>query len=111
MPIGTTQEALWELLLFFWSDNSGAAVSIRVVKTREARRLRRAISQVLRKQGYFIDQKALKLPENPTKDFSRNLNKLAVRHKIDQAEHTLRRHEGRLLSYIAKGSGLVTGDE
>lgn len=78
-----------------------------VVRTKEAARLRHAISRVLRKQGYSVRQNCFHLPQDPTKDVLRNLNLLAVKHKLGLAEPRISRYENQLLRYIANGSEVI----
>src|SRR5450759_1216252 len=71
-----------------------------------ASQLRAAIKRSLRKQGYVLGSDGTLIPRDPevTKETLRNLNRLAVEHRLATAEPNLQRHEERLLSFIADGT-------
>lgn len=66
--------------------------------------LKTAIIQSLRQQGYAIRNGLIRMPENPTKDDMRTLNALAIQKKMEASTPGIRRHEGRLIRYIADGN-------
>jgi hypothetical protein len=73
----------------------------------EAENLRCAILQSLCKQGYEIQNGVIHLPDNPSKDDLRTLNKLALQKKIEDAKPHIWPYEDRLIQYIANGTELV----
>lgn len=66
--------------------------------------LKTAIIQSLRQQGYAIRNGLIRMPENPTKDDMRTLNALAIQKKLEESAPGVRRHEDRLIRYIADGN-------
>jgi hypothetical protein len=66
--------------------------------------LRLLVERNLKKQGFIISEGSLIAPRNHGKDDIRKRHSLAVRHKIDQGEKSLRRYETKLLDYIANGN-------
>jgi len=76
-------------------------------RTKEAIKLRRAISRVLRKQGYSVRENTFQVPAGSSKDVFRRVNLLAVKHKLDLAKPRLARYEDCLLKYIANGAEVV----
>jgi hypothetical protein len=71
---------------------------------KSAQQLRRKIARVLRKQGYSIKEGRITIPEASAKQDLKRMHQVAVKHKIETAEPRLRRHEERLLPFIANGS-------
>lgn len=69
--------------------------------------LRRDILSSLYAQGFKTRSGKLVTPDTDNKDTRRQLHREAVRHRIEQARPGLKRHEGRLLLYIAAGSEIV----
>jgi len=69
--------------------------------------LRQAVVEGLEKTGYRVKDDTIALPSGATKATLRQLHDLAVRKRIAQAEPGLRRHEARLLRYIANGQDVV----
>ncbi|GIW78575.1 MAG: hypothetical protein KatS3mg105_0382 [Gemmatales bacterium] len=70
---------------------------------KEQQELREIIEDSLRRQGFYIQDNQIVLPDNTTKDKLRYLHRLSVEHRVEQAEPRLRRHENRLLRHIASG--------
>lgn len=66
----------------------------------------RKIKRSLRKQGFRVTENRVLPPQNLDKETIRKLHSTAVDHKLEEASAGLRRHEERLLSYIANGSEL-----
>jgi len=60
-------------------------------------------------QGYKYDKTkcCLSLPSVMEKEDYRNLNAVAVSHKIESSEPNLKRHEDSLLEYIANGNEVI----
>ena len=69
-----------------------------------AKRLRERIKRSLRKQGYRVRRTTVSLPPNATKDDYRSLNALAIAKKLAVSGPGVRRHEPRLLEFIANGN-------
>ncbi len=70
----------------------------------ERERLRALILRSLRQQGFQLRSGQLIPPDLRNKDLIRRLHEEAVRHRIARARAGLEPHEGRLLSFIARGS-------
>jgi hypothetical protein len=68
-----------------------------------AENLKTAIIQSLRKQGYRVRNGVIFIPENPTKDDYRSLNKLAMGKKLEKSGPGVRPYEDHLIQYIANG--------
>jgi len=68
--------------------------------------LRQLIEVSLRKQGFRIRDDRILLPTKLNKDKIRSLHRIAVKHRIEDAEPRLARHEVRLLNRIASGDEL-----
>ncbi len=66
--------------------------------------LRRSITRALRKQGYTVDRTSIALPAGLCKNRVRTLHEMAVAHRCAVAAPALRRHEDRLIRYIANGN-------
>ena len=77
------------------------------MRVKSKAKLKRAILRSLRKQGYIVRSETIELPENPTKDDYRRLNKLAREKKFSVSGPGVRRHENRLLEYIANGDEVI----
>lgn len=73
----------------------------------EAEYLKRAIIESLCKQGYKIQDGVIHLPDNPSKDDFRALNRLALQKKLEESKPHIWRYEDRLITYIANGSEVV----
>jgi hypothetical protein len=73
----------------------------------EAENLKNAIIQSLYKQGYKIQDGIIHLPDNPSKDDFRTLNKLALQKKLEDSKPNIWRYEDRLIPYIANGNDVV----
>jgi len=73
----------------------------------EAENLRCAIIESLCKQGYKIQDNVIHLPDNPSKDDFRTLNKLALKKKLEDSRPHIWRYEDQLISYIANGTEVV----
>jgi len=73
--------------------------------TRE--QLRRRIIKSLKEQGFRFDHGLFDAPENNTKEEMRQRHALAVKHRIENAQRILARHESRLLRRIAGGADLA----
>ena len=69
--------------------------------------LRGKILESLREQGFEIRGDALVPPDPTDKEGIRQLHAEAVRHRIAKAKPSLKRHEDRLLGFIAAGSEVV----
>jgi len=54
-------------------------------------------------QGYEVSEGSISLRKEATKDDLRRIHELAAAHRITKAEPTLRKHEERLIGYIADG--------
>lgn len=52
--------------------------------------LKIAIVQSLRKQGYRVRDGVIQMPDNPTKDYFRTLNELAIKKKLDVSGPSVR---------------------
>ena len=74
---------------------------------RSAEQLKTAIIQSLSKQGYRVKNGIIQLPEAPSKDDFRDLNKMALQKKLEKSGPGVRRHEDRLIKYIANGVEVV----
>ena len=72
-----------------------------------AEHLKIAIIQSLCKQGYVVQDGLIQMPDNPSKDDFRNLNKLAVQNKLNVSGPSIRPYEDRLIRYIANGNEVV----
>jgi hypothetical protein len=72
-----------------------------------AEHMRTAIIQVLRKQGYTVRHGVIYMPKDPSKDDYRSLNALATRKKLEKSGPGVKRHEERLIQYIANGCEVV----
>ena len=72
-----------------------------------AEHLKIAIIQSLCKQGYAVKENLIQMPDNPSKNDFRNLNKLAVQNKLNASGPSIRPYEDRLIRYIANGSEVV----
>lgn len=70
----------------------------------ERSELRTLIERSLQRQGFLLENGRLCLPAGLDKQAIRNLHSEAVKHKIDRSADGLRKHESRLLGYIASGS-------
>lgn len=66
--------------------------------------IRKHVIHILRLQGYELNGEVIDFPKDATKDDFRRINKLAVAHRISCAEPGLRKHEDKLLRYIADGT-------
>ena len=77
---------------------------------KSAEQLKIAIIQSLCKQGYRIKDGVIQLPETPSKDDFRGLNKLALQKKLEKSGPGVRRHEDRLIQYIANGAEVVPNE-
>jgi hypothetical protein len=73
----------------------------------EREHLRRLIEDSLRRQGFHVRGDRIVLPKKLTKAKLRHLHRLAVQHRIEEAQLRLERHEDRLLRRIASGSEIV----
>lgn len=69
--------------------------------------LRGKILESLREQGFEIRGGVLVPPDPTDKEQIRRLHTEAVRHRIAKAKPSLKRHEDRLLGFIAAGSEVV----
>lgn len=72
----------------------------------QAEVLRGQIISTLKRQGFQVTDRGVALPNDVQKERIRQLHALAVRHRIHEGRG-LRRHEHRLLGYIAGGSEVV----
>src|ERR1035441_5186158 len=72
--------------------------------TSEIRHLRRSIIRALRQQGYTVQEDSILMPEDQSKEALRRIHEIAVKHNVALAAPALRRHEDRLLGFIANGS-------
>jgi len=69
-----------------------------------AKSLKGAIIRSLRQQGYSVKRGVINMPEHPSKDDYRGLNKLAVKKKQAKSGPGVQRHENDFLEkYIANG--------
>ncbi len=70
--------------------------------------VRAQVLQQLAKQGFHVEENSLELEEKEgrSKEYIRRLNQLAVSHRIQQAEKTLRPAEPGLVEHIVPGSVL-----
>jgi len=66
--------------------------------------LRHNIIQTMLGQGYRVEQGVIQLPENPSKEDFRALNKPALQKKLEKSGPGVRPHEDRLIHFIANGS-------
>ena len=69
----------------------------------DIRALRKKVILSLEKQGFLFDGAKISLPERIDKKGLRRLHREAVQTKIERSKKGLKRHEPRLLSYIADG--------
>lgn len=69
--------------------------------------LRLLIQRYLRHQGFRIRSGRVLPPLELTKEKLRNLHHSAVMHKVEASEHSLARHEPRLLERFASGDQVV----
>ena len=77
------------------------------MKVPSAEHLKTAIIQSLCKQGYRVQNGIIQMPDNPTKDDYRALNKLALQKKLDLSCPGGRPSEDQLIRYIANGDEVV----
>lgn len=68
-----------------------------------AKKLRRRILSSLRKQGYEVEGGLVRIPRPADKPTIRGLHEMAVAHRLEAVDHSLRRKEERLLSFVASG--------
>ena len=74
---------------------------------REAKRLRTRIIRSFRQQGFKIRKGLLVPPSTGDKDKLRSLHLEAVKHNVERSRPGLKRHEDRLLPYIASGTEVI----
>ncbi len=72
-----------------------------------ATKLRERIIQSLRAQGFQVINKTILPPKDLSKDGIRELHKIAVAYRIEQARKSLSKVEQKLLRYIASGHEVV----
>jgi hypothetical protein len=89
------------------NEASGHEGLIDIMNVPSAEHLKIAIIQSLRKQGYRVRDGIIQLPDNPTKNDFRALNKLALQKKLDVSGPGVRPYEDRLIQYIANGNEVV----
>jgi hypothetical protein len=65
--------------------------------------LKKSIVEILESQGYVVKSGQIEMPEGLTKDDYRRMNQLAVSKKLAVSTPGLRRHEHKLINYIANG--------
>ena len=69
--------------------------------------LKKDIIKALKIQGYSVKRGVIQMPENATKEDYRRMNQLAVQKKLEVSGPGIKRHEDRLINYIANGSEVV----
>jgi len=65
--------------------------------------LKADILHMLSAQGYQVTERQITLPSHASKEDLRRIHSVACAHKLAEAERVFRRHESRLLDYIADG--------
>lgn len=65
--------------------------------------MRSAIIKALQEQGYSVRDGIIHMPESPTKDDFRALNRLANQKRLERSGPGVKRYEDRLIQYIANG--------
>lgn len=69
--------------------------------------LKESIIKSLRDQGYILENNLISPILNRSKDELRKMNRLAVQQKLNVSGANLKRHETRLVKYIANGSEVL----
>ena len=69
--------------------------------------LRKDIIAALRQQGYKVKSGRIELREDPDKNYYRALNRLSVAKKLAVSGPGIKRHEDRLIQFIANGDEIV----
>lgn len=69
-------------------------------------RLRKVIEASLQKQGFRIRDDRILLPSRISKEKIRSLHRIAVQHRVEDAESRLSRFEDQLLDRIASGTDI-----
>jgi hypothetical protein len=68
-----------------------------------AEMIRENILHMMCLQGYEVSRNSISIPKDANKNDLRRMNQLATDHKIAKAEPVFRKHEERLVNYIANG--------
>jgi hypothetical protein len=84
-------------------DRSGRDVITSGESVPSADELKQSIVEALESQGYVVKSGVIEMPDGLSKDDYRRMNQLAVSKKLAVSTPGLRRHEHKLINYIANG--------